>query len=242
MIGEDRIQLNERFCTAFRMLEDKGIIVKNDRNGKGIGDVAERILGNRAYGHIVRAFLNNDSERVISYTQARTFCREFGVNEDWILDGTGTPFGMDLKRSITADVQEKRANILFTTIEAFAGTTVEASSFTRENAELFSLPGLSGSGLVAFPVHGNSMEPVIRDGDVVVCRELDNLQEIRDNEIYAVKNNGSIWIKHVQKILNKGRVSALKLISANHLEYDPFTEDVNEYTRLYKVVRKISDI
>jgi hypothetical protein len=34
----------------------------------------------------------------------------------------------------------------------------------------------------------------------------------------------------------------LKLISANHLEYDPFEEEINEYTRLYEVVRKISNL
>jgi hypothetical protein len=32
------------------------------------------------------------------------------------------------------------------------------------------------------------------------------------------------------------------MISANHLEHDPFIEDVNEYTRLYQVVRKISEL
>lgn len=243
MIGEDRVQLNERFCVAFKMLEDKGIIIKNDRNGKGIGDVAERIMGKRGYGHIVRAFLNGDNERVISYTQARVFCREFGINEDWMLDGSGSPFGLDLKKSFHLEPVERKGNILFTTIEAFAGTAVDASSFTKESAELFSLPGLSGNGLVAFPVNGNSMDPVIHDGDVVVCREIENMTNIRDNEIYAVKSNGSVWIKYVQKILNRaGRVGQLKLISANHLEYDPFTEDVNEYTRLYKVVRKISTV
>ncbi|MEZ4947990.1 MAG: peptidase S24/S26A/S26B, partial [Saprospiraceae bacterium] len=81
MINDDRKNLNDRFCKAFSLLEDKGIIVKNDRGGKGIGDFADKVLGNRAYGHIVRAFLNTESERVINYSQARTFCREYGINE-----------------------------------------------------------------------------------------------------------------------------------------------------------------
>ena len=105
------------------------------------------------------------------------------------------------------------------------------------------IPDLRGNGLVAFPIHGNSMEPVIQDGDVIVCRELQSLNEIRDNKIYAVKNNGKIWVKYVQKIADKNnRIVRLKLISANHLEYDPFFEEVNEYTRLYQVVRKISEL
>jgi hypothetical protein len=32
----------------------------------------------------------------------------------------------------------------------------------------------------------------------------------------------------------------LKLISANYLEHDPFVEEVNESTKLFKVIRRIS--
>lgn len=242
MIGEDRLELNDRFIKVFQMLEDRGAIVKNDRNGRGIGDVAEKILGNKGYGHIVRAFLNQDDKRVISYSQARIFCREFGINEDFLLDGTGTPFGFNLpKRSTEAQNNFSRGNILFTTVEAFAGSSVDAGSFATEESSWFSLPGLQGGGLVAFQINGNSMEPVIMDNDIVVCREVERLESMKDNDIYAVKNNGSLWVKHVQRIQHGGRVTHLKLISANHLEHDPFVEEVNVHTRLYKVVRKISD-
>ncbi len=244
MIGEDRLELNDRFMKVFQLLEDRGAIVKNDRNGRGIGDVAEKILGNKGYGHIIRAFLNKEDKRVVSYSQARKFCREYGINEDFMLDGVGSPFGFDLpKRSVESiGMVTPKGNILFTTVEAFAGSSVDASSFTTEESSWFSLPGIQGNGLVAFQINGNSMEPVILDGDLVVCREVDRLDNMKDNEIYAVKNNGSLWVKYVQRIYHGGRVTHLKLISANHLEHDPFIEEVNVHTRLYKVIRKISDL
>ncbi len=242
MIGEDRIELNRRFIKVFQMLEDKGAIIKNDRSGKGIGDVAEKILGNRGYGHIIRAFLNEDDKRVISYSQARTFCREFGVNEDYLLDGTGSPFGFDLPvKSAPTLASSFKGNILFTTAEAFAGSTVEKDSFEMEDNSWFSLPGVQGSGLVAFHINGNSMDPVILNNDIVVCREVERFDELKDNDIYAVKHNGSLWVKYIQRIFHSGRVTHLKLISANHLEHDPFIEEVNVHTRLYKVIRKITD-
>jgi len=37
MIQEDRIELNDRFINVFAMLESKGEIIKNDRNGRGVG-------------------------------------------------------------------------------------------------------------------------------------------------------------------------------------------------------------
>ena len=243
MIGEDRLQLNDRFIRAFKMLEARGTIVKNDRNGKGMGDFAEKILGNRAYGHIIRAFLNQTDKRVINYSQARRFCREYGVNESYILDGFGSPFGLDLPKTVSEPEDSGyRGNILFTSTEAFAGSSVEVDGFRGEDIDYFSLPGLAGSGLVAFPISGNSMEPLIIDGDVVVCREAEDMNHVKDNQIYAVRNNGNLLVKYVQRILHGGRVTHLKLISANHLEHDPFIEEVNIHTRLYKVIRRISNL
>lgn len=244
MIREDRIELNERFRKVFALLEERGEILPNDRNGKGIGDFAERILGNRAYGHIIRAFLNPEDKRCLDYRHARALCHEYGVNESYLIDGEGTPFGFEIpSQQIQSDTAQLIGNILFTSTEAFAGTSVDVGGFAKEDHEYFSVPGLSGGGLVAFPINGNSMEPVINDGDTVICRELNSPQEIKDNKIYAIKSNGSLWVKYVQKMFDShGRVAHLKMISANHLEHDPFVEDVNEYTRLYKVIRKIADI
>jgi len=243
MIRDDRIRLNERFKKVFALLEERGDIIPNDRNGRGIGDFADKILGNRSYGHIIRAFLNPDDKRCIDYRHARTLCHEYGVNEEYLLEGKGTPFGMELVESMEAEDSFSGGNILLTTTEAFAGSTVSTDSFTQEENTYFSMPGLHGSGLVAFPINGNSMEPVIMNGDLVICREIDGPQEIRDNKIYAVKNNGQLWIKYVQRIpASNGRPTQLKLISANHLEHDPFEIEVNEYTRLYKVVRRISEL
>ncbi len=244
MITEDRRQLNARFIKVFKMLEDRGEIIKNDRNGKGLGDFAERILGNKAYGHIIRAYLNESDNRCINYEQARRICREYNINQTYLLEGVGTPFGMDIPPAVeVADDQVRPNNILFTSKEAFAGTTVDPGSFNREKSEYFSLPGMLGEGFVAFPINGNSMEPVIMDGDIVICRQIAGVHEIRDNKIYAVKNNGAIWVKYVQVIPNdRGRITHLKLISANYLEHDPFIEEVNEYTRLYRVDRKISEL
>lgn len=242
MISNDRRELNERFVKVFKVLEERGDVIKNDRGGKGLGDFADKIVGNRAYGHIIRAFLNEDDKRCISYEQARRVCHEYGVNLDYLLEGSGTPFGLDLPNPEENEIVYT-GNILFTTTQAFAGVSVDTGSFKTEDNDFFAIPGLNGGGLVAFPINGNSMEPIINDQDIVVSREIGGVHEIKDNKIYAVKNNGSVWVKYVQRILNeKGRVTHLKMISANHLEYDPFIEEVNEYTRLYEVVRRVSSL
>jgi Peptidase S24-like len=247
MIKDDRIKLNKRFIEVFGLLEERGIIVKNDRSGRGVGDVADKVLGNKAYGHIIRAFLKDDSKRVIDYGQAQSFARHYEVNEAWLLHGIGQPFGFDNPfmsfgaASATEFSGDSTGNILFTTIRAFAGSTLGAES--AEDSSFFSIPGVSGPGLVAFQIEGSSMDPVIKHGDIVVCRAVDNPNDIRDNEIYAVKSNGNVWVKYVQRMHNqRGRVTRLKMISANYFDNDPFEEEVNETTRLFKVVRKICNM
>jgi hypothetical protein len=246
MIKDDRIELNDRFIHVFKLLEEGGTIVKNDRSGKGVGDVAERVLGNKAYGHIVRAFLNPDSKRVIDYGQAQSFARAYNINEAWLLHGIGHPFGFEIPGEVRGSrsgsgSNSGKGNIIFTTIKAFAGSTL--GSENSEDNTYFSIPGVSGAGLVAFQIDGNSMDPVIRNNDIVVCRSLENINDIRDNEIYAVRSNGHVWVKYVQKMYNnRGRLHRLKLISANYFDNDPFEEEVNETTRLYKVIRKISNV
>lgn len=245
MIKQDRIDLNNRFKKVFALLEDQGEVVLNDRGGRGMGDFAEVVLGNRAYGHIIRAFLNPDDKRVIDYNAARKVCRNYGVNESYLIDGMGTPFGIELpkNKNYPTAMNFPAGNILFTTAEAFAGSTLGAvaGESAGEDSQYFSIPGVSGSGFVAFPVNGNSMDPVIQNQDIVICKQLENLNEIRDNEIYAVKSNGALWIKYIRQI-KEGNTLKFKLISANHLEHDPFIEEVNETTRVFKVVRRISDV
>ena len=145
MIREDRIQLNSRFIEVFKLLQERGEIVLNDRGGKGMGDFAKKILGNRAYGHIVRAYLNTADKRVIDYHQARAVCREYGVNESYLIDGEGTPFGFDLPKNRQKNtITPVGGNILFTTVQAFAGSGVDVSggtTATDEENEYFAIPG-----------------------------------------------------------------------------------------------------
>lgn len=242
MITQDRRDLNERFRKVFKILEERGEIIKNDRNGRGLGDFAAKILNNRSYGHIVRAYLNEKDNRCINYEQARRVCSEYGVNQAYLLEGSGQPFGRDIPQPVEINGSDVPLNILFTSTEAFAGASIGTDSFTREDNNFFRLPGLEGSGYVAFPINGNSMEPVINPGDVVICKSVDDISSIKENRIYAVQTSKAIWIKYVQKVKTNGRITGLNLISANYLEHDPWVEEVDMSTKLYEVVRRVSEL
>ena len=82
-----------------------------------------------------------------------------------------------------------------------------------------------GDLVKGFSFDGSSVKGFqsINDSDLVVCREIAGVHEINDNKIYAVKNNGSLWVKYVQRIFDKnGRAVQLKMVSAKPLPAFPF--------------------
>ena len=252
--GQDRVALTNRFAEVYKLLQTRGEIQKNHTT-KSKAAFAEKLLGSKQYGHLLDKFLKQ--KRQIDYKHARILCNEYGVTEAYMFDGIGEPFSIERSTKKTEKVQKtvtknglkslfippsSRGNILFTNVRAFAGTAVDAGPSTDEGQYNFAVPGVQGDGLFAFHIEGNSMYPILNYGDLVICREIEHINDIRENEIYAIKNNGSVWVKYIQPIFKNGIVRELKLISANYLENDPFVEEVNDFTRIYKVIRRISDM
>ena len=130
------------------------------------------------------------------------------------------------------------SNILLSSLEAFSGNTI-GSDFL-EDTNHFHIPGLIGN-LVAFNINGNSMSPTIKMGDMVICKPLENFTELKENGIYAVVTNQSIWVKRVQKFYDEsGQWTQLKLISDNFNEFDPFLVSLEEVKKLLRVKHRLT--
>jgi phage repressor protein C with HTH and peptisase S24 domain len=244
--GSDRVELTNRFAIVYNLLVQKGEIRKNHPT-KSKAAFAERLLGSKQYGHILEKFLNQ--KRQIAYKHARILCNEFGVSEAFMFDGIGEPFASypnaarrNLNNRMIHAEPNLGGNILFTNVKAFAGAAIDAGPSSETGQYNFNLPGVQGRGLLAFHIEGNSMEPVLNYGDLVICKEIEHISDIRENEIYAIKTNGAVWVKYIQPIYKNGVIRELKLISANYLEHDPFVEEVNDFTKIYKVIRRVSDM
>ncbi len=131
-------------------------------------------------------------------------------------------------------------NILYSNVSAFAGNTVGLE--INEKRERFRIPGITGS-LVAFTIEGNSMAPTIKSGDMVICSALAALADIKENEIYVIVSEEFVWVKRLQLVKGKsGTILQLKLISDNHLEYDPFAIEVGRIKKVLKVKLKLTGL
>ena len=239
MTKVNRQELNRRFKEVYERLIEDEVIVLNDRQ-RSLSAFAER-LGTK--GHIVTAYLQD--KRKITYEQVKALCANYHINEAYMFQGIGAPFG----QTILPDPEERLAmalginfspNILFTNVEAFASNTIGVDLL--EQNEWFHIPGVKGE-LVAFNINGDSMHPTISSGDMVICAPLGNNGDMEDNEIYAVVTNQSVWVKRVQRCYDRhNNWTHLRLISDNFEEFDPFIIEINEVRRLLKVKRRLTGL
>lgn len=254
----ERKLLNERFKVVFKALVERGEIVKNSRQ-KGMSNFAEKIMGNKSYGHIVRAYLKENPIRVITYEQAQLLIKHYEVSRLYLFEGIGPIFSCEADGGSpmsdempTVDavaepspsyqpLPSPKTNVLFSTMSAFASSTVDVS--IMDATERFYIPGMQGEH-IAFYIKGDSMTPTIADGDMVICRALDTHERIIENEVYAIVTNaGNVMVKRIQKILGKThQLKGIKCISDNYLEHDPFTLALHEVRKLLKVERKLTDV
>jgi phage repressor protein C with HTH and peptisase S24 domain len=240
MPNTSRTALNQRFILVYEELKKRGEVVKNNRQKSKSAFAAK--LGTK--GHIIDKWLR--SERKITYDQSKSLCQHFGISEVYMFQGEGEPFP---NKKPLPNPEQKLAevlnipfspNILFTNIEAFSSNTVGVDLL--EENQRFQIPGVFGD-LVAFNINGNSMNPTISSGDMVICMPLENNNEVEDNEVYAVVANNSVWVKRVQRCYNRyGRCTHLKLISDNSEEFDPFLVELSEVRKLLKVKRRLTGL
>ena len=232
-----RRELNNRFKRVYKILVKKGEIIKNNRQ-KSKSAFAEKI-GTK--GHIIDLYLQE--KREITYEQVKNLCKHYEINEAFMFQGIGQPFGAfripdPEKRLAVALGINFSPNILFTNVAAFSSNTIGVDLL--EENERFTIPGLEGD-LVAFNINGDSMAPTILTGDMVICTPLESYHEMADQEIYAVVSNHSVWVKRVQRCYDRHHnCTHLKLISDNYAEFDPFLIEINEVRKLLKVTKRLT--
>ncbi len=238
-----REALNDRFKKAFQLLIEREEIIPNDHS-KGLSETAELIFGKRTYGHLLNKYLSG--ERFFPFKYVERFCEAFNISRDFMLKGEGPILQANPSeysnryRAPSSDAQQvHEGNILYPNVAALASSALGIEM--HESAESFSIPGLQGGQYIAFTISGNSMSPTLADGDMVICRPLEAVEKIKDNQVYAVISDNGVQVKRIQKIYSPARrLIRLKMISDNYLEHDPFVLNISEVRKVLQVDRKLT--
>ena len=156
-----------------------------------------------------------------------------GVSKEWLLDGTDLPFGKTLVRLDTGDALqglagERGSGTPVYDVDATAGVSSGRSElFSNENiVGWVNLPNMSPHCRIV-RVSGDSMAPVIKDGDFIAVRELSNPSQIFWGQIYVVQLDDFRMVKYVRRHTDPNMV-VLRSENPNYDDMDVRRNDIHE--------------
>lgn len=223
--------VNQQFKKVYQYLEENNLI-------KGKSDIAKQ-LG--TYNHVINSILKG--KRNITVDQLNKLFEIYKVNANFLFGGGGSMI-VDGDDVTTFSKDERlsggRANISLVPDKALAGYAINHDENGYINSlQRFSVPGLEGN-LIAFEISGNSMEPTITNGDIVVCEPLERNEPIRDNSVYVVVTD-VVVAKRIQQIKENNHLASLRLISDNSATYKPYDVEPEEVRQILKVKCRLTD-
>jgi len=156
-----------------------------------------------------------------------------GVSKEWLLDGTDLPFGKTPVRVESGSgsglaVAASEAGTPVYDVDATAGLSSGRNElFASENiVGWVNLPNMSPHCRIV-RVSGDSMAPVIMDGDFVAVRELSNPTQIYWGQIYVVQLDDFRLVKYVRRHSDPNMV-VLRSENPNYDDMDVLRTDIHE--------------
>lgn len=215
--------VNQRFKIVYKyLIEEKKI--------KNKSELAEKL---DTYNHIINAILKG--ERNLTVDQSLTLCELYQIDANFLFGLTNKMLLLeDFKIGDIQDMDFGMSKITLIHDKVRAGYAIshQNPSFYKELPQ-FSVPYIQGSQLVAFEIDGNSMNPTLTQGDIVICEPLDNNSKIYDNHLYIVVTDVLV-AKRIQQIKTDGILTTFRLLSDNPT-YQPYHVGIDEITKILKV-------
>ena len=152
-----------------------------------------------------------------------------GVSKEWLMEGTDLPFGKSVVR-----VDAENAPAVGTGATPVYDVDVTAGVASGRN-ELFAnenivgwvnLPNMSPDCRIV-RVSGDSMAPVIMDGDFVAVREVSNPNQIYWGQIYVVQLDDIRLVKYLRRHTDPNMV-VLRSENPNYDDMDVRRSDIHE--------------
>lgn len=158
-----------------------------------------------------------------------------GVSKQWLETGEDLPFAKQQPQQLVTvpdtrivtepnAVVAKRGTPVYD-IDVTAGYLPQARMFTDDQIVGFvDLPDMTSSQCRIVRVSGDSMSPVIRNGDYIAVRELSNLRQIFWGQIYVVILDDYRMVKYIRRHDDP----AMVILRSENKRYDDMIIDREE--------------
>lgn len=168
----------------------------------------------------------------ITYDQLQTLVGTLKVNPYYLLNGEGEMFETS-SQSSNSKVRLIEGGSPLVTVSARASYS-EGSQNSIE-LPVVKIPGIQDDQAQVFEVEGDSMEPLLSDGDFIACSKLTEARHARSGLMYVVvsKSHGVV-VKNVQF-----SPRSLRCVSQSP-EVAPFSIPVSDVLELWEVQVRIT--
>ena len=150
-----------------------------------------------------------------------------GVSKEWLLEGTDLPFAKTAVPIDGGDGVAATGTPVYD-VDATAGmTSGRTELFASDNIiGWVNLPNMSPSCRIV-RVSGDSMAPVINDGDFIAVREVSNMSQIYWGQIYLIQLDDFRVVKYVRRHSDPNMV-VLRSENPNYDDMDVLRTDIHE--------------
>lgn len=224
--------ITKRFIECYRDLRSSDII-RSDRQFCSILEFAPQ-----SWLKILK------SEREVPIGTIQNAVGKFGFNPEFLFLGSGEKFISPDEIKFKQDCESLEQGIIHIPVTAKAGYTDQINDKVYiENLKSYTLPldYFNSGEFRSFEIEGDSMEPVLKDGEIIVCSRVEDpalyANNIKTGYVYVVVTNNDIMVKRVaNRLKEEGK---LQLISDN-TDYPDVIVDKNELQEVWIVKIKIS--
>jgi len=190
-------------------------------------------------GKSLRAVQNWEyGQRTPDESTLKLIAREFNVNEEWLKTGEGEMF-------VGVPAEEEGIKVPFyPDVTLSAGYGVE--SYTEEHFWIEISPDLMlkligvvyRRGLTLLPVYGDSMEPTLKSGSVVMVRLWEYENNFINGAIYAFRVDGDLFVKR----LEIDPVNQIITFKSDNPNYSSFKMEKEDLDRVKIIGRVLIDL
>jgi transcriptional regulator with XRE-family HTH domain len=168
----------------------------------------------------------------------------YSINLNWILSGKGDPIIGGLSTPNNAHLKAKNAhlipqigqNVTIVPVSAQAGIIGHwTQEWIDQNLVKTSFPGVT-SEAYAFEVSGDSMLPTIREGDYVIGRKLERIEDVRESRVHIVISRSSgIYIKRVYI------GTECLILESDNTDFQPVSVPNDDIHEIYYAFKRYTD-
>lgn len=178
-----------------------------------------------------------------SFETLRKAHEVYGASYDYLLEGKAEKVSKqnrpDKIVSITVD-SHNDPNIVLVPVKAQAGyAKARLQDEAFQHYPVFNLPGhqYRNQSFRAFEATGDSMEPTISSGDILICTQVANWKHLWPGELFVLVLYDDVLVKRVQHL--RTEANSVRLQSDNSF-YQPFELELSEVVEIWRVYAKLT--